>query len=580
MADKVITIEQFTAQLERRGVAPDVAEKIAQGVKASGKPGAFTSQNADRAAATIVGTAGATPDAMVSTVVASLSESADEAAVRKQEEFVAAVKSGNPQAVASFAANPQQVENPAEADLLTEQVQNSGLMNAIKVFKMTITPDEYQRAKQMYEDVHGKIDDQTFATLVGVGSPDIVDAFNVAKGYLDQSVSAIRTPNGKSYQVESDIYANAQKYLAGSQRFKNVFNRLAADQLEQSSQEWAWTPLVAYTHGVFDDADKFKLPESDFEAQAQASTSENPSGVDNPELAGKDNTGWFKEWRNFYMQKLGHAPSEDERDSLWAQFKTEYETDQARGASKRQEVNEYGRSREAQKYVDQFNAYRTRFGNEFGLAALVGTHDEALAEKMMGVGLTDREALQVQKYLRNVDPAQLGLLDDLKLYMEDYKRAQAKASQGPQIVMPDRTKISEGFRELYRSWFRAEPGEGELEAMVSDLESKYVGEVSANREFDFDSRMKEQARSSDLYSRLFANRQAGVSEEDYVRQFEQAGSALLGGEVASDQAVQAGLASGSTQATVGAVAGSAQAWENSSWRERVAQAAQVLNKLT
>lgn len=236
---------------------------------------------------------------------------------------------------------------------------------------------------------------------------------------------------------------------------------------------------------------------------------------------------------------------------------------------------------DSQSSVERYRAQLAGYGEANPLAALVALQDKALADKMTTVGLTDDETFTVQRLLKGVDPADLGLVGDkLVRYTIDYKKAQAGGGGGREIVLPDRNKIAEGFRELYRSWFKVDPADGELESLISDVTAQYVGAQQSNVSPDLASDMVARTRQTDLYQRLFAKKVGGASEEEYVGQFEGTARQLLGNEIADPSAIQAGMASGQVGTTVGAVAGSKQAFENTTFRDRLAQAAQLVSRMT
>lgn len=235
---------------------------------------------------------------------------------------------------------------------------------------------------------------------------------------------------------------------------------------------------------------------------------------------------------------------------------------------------------DSQSAVDRYRSKLAGYGQSNPMAALVSLHDEALAERMVSTGITDDEIFTVQRLLKGVDPQQLGLVgDDIRRYTESYKKSQGGGS-GREIVLPDRNKIAEGFRELYRSWFKVDPAQEELEALINDVTAQYVGAQQSNTSPDLASSMVARTRQTDLYQRLFANKTAGATEEQYVGQFEGAARQLLGGEIANPGAIQAGMETGNIGTTYGAVAGSKQAFENSTFRERLANAAQLISRMT
>ena len=242
-------------------------------------------------------------------------------------------------------------------------------------------------------------------------------------------------------------------------------------------------------------------------------------------------------------------------------------------------------------YKDKVPQFDANMNNGMGpLAALVATHNPELAKKMMGPGINKAErALIVNKILRGMGDeqlAQLGMISDtLLFYDEDYKKLLSGGGGGGggrvrTIIQPNRPKITEGFREMYRGWFQTEPSEQELQGLVDLVANEMVSAQHQDRESDVQSVAVQALRDTSIYGQLYGNKPQGLTEEQYIQQFQRAGASLLGGQMPTSEAVQAGMRSGSVNRTTTTVAQDKGTWQNSAWLERVYQMAELANRMT
>lgn len=227
----------------------------------------------------------------------------------------------------------------------------------------------------------------------------------------------------------------------------------------------------------------------------------------------------------------------------------------------------------------KLDAYLSEFGPGKELAAIVAYHNPELGRKMAaGLELTDEELTAAAQVFQGVDPAKVGIItDSLDRYA---KQGTSSSGSTMTIVQPDRQKISEGFRELYRQMFRSEPSDDELNALVEDVAGQYVGAQYRRQEFDTGSAMMAELRSTDLYSQLYGNKPKGMDEADYIGQFERTGQGLLGGMQASSAAVQAGMRVNNPNATAQVVGAEKASWDNSGFLERFFRSMQIANEMT
>jgi hypothetical protein len=144
---------------------------------------------------------------------------------------------------------------------------------------------------------------------------------------------------------------------------------------------------------------------------------------------------------------------------------------------------------------------------------------------------------------------------------------------------PDPATLNEQLRSLYQSMFLEEPDEGDLAAFRSQINAAVEG-MEPGDSVDVSARAKEFARGDERYERLYGRKPANVSEEEYQGQFRNAQASMLGAEVAGNESVIAGMRSGKYQTTVGAAAGTTEAWDNSTFLGRLARVGQLVGEMT
>lgn len=152
-------------------------------------------------------------------------------------------------------------------------------------------------------------------------------------------------------------------------------------------------------------------------------------------------------------------------------------------------------------------------------------------------------------------------------------------SAGRVRIKTDPTAIRQAAKDLYRQMFRADPTDEQLAGFVSQAQS---AEASApdDQNVDIGAAIREGMEATREYQRLYGKKPSGLTESEYQGQFAAAQASILGNEVAGDSAVRLGMASGKFQTAVGAAAGTAEAWDNSTFLGRLARAGQMFETLT
>lgn len=160
-------------------------------------------------------------------------------------------------------------------------------------------------------------------------------------------------------------------------------------------------------------------------------------------------------------------------------------------------------------------------------------------------------------------------------------RSSEIAATEPRTLFPDPEGVNEALRSLYLAMFDTEPDEGTMARFRSQINSA-VSSADDNdlASIDIAARARKFARNDPRYDDLYGQRPENVTEEQYQGQFEAAQRSMLGAEVAGNVPKHTGMRSGKYQTTVGAAAGTEEAWDNSTFMGRLARAADIVGANT
>ena len=118
-----------------------------------------------------------------------------------------------------------------------------------------------------------------------------------------------------------------------------------------------------------------------------------------------------------------------------------------------------------------------------------------------------------------------------------------------------------------------------LNSIVSTINSTVSG-AATDQSIDVSAQIRKGIEADPQYKELYGKMPAGMTPEEYQAQYRAGAATLLGNEAPDPNAIRSGLRSGNYQTTLGRVAGGKQAWNNSSFLGRLAQAAQVVSENT
>jgi hypothetical protein len=152
-------------------------------------------------------------------------------------------------------------------------------------------------------------------------------------------------------------------------------------------------------------------------------------------------------------------------------------------------------------------------------------------------------------------------------------------SQEPVRELPDPATLNESMRSLYQAMFLEEPSEEVLAGFRAKINAAVQG-AEPGESIDVGARAREFVRADSRYGELYGRKGSNVSDEEYQRQFRTAQQSMLGAEVANNEAVVAGMRSGKYQTTIGAAAGTSEAWDNSTFLGRLARVGQLVGDMT
>lgn len=254
----------------------------------------------------------------------------------------------------------------------------------------------------------------------------------------------------------------------------------------------------------------------------------------------------------------------------------------------------------AEKLVDGYRQY-----GDWTIAALAARYPAAAAALYRDGFLDQNEHKEALAWLRRVSgTAKSGMNVALEVlgYGDGAEASSATFEDILQLTaepLPvlDPRAVEQSAQALFRSWFQIDPNPDQLAQLTNTITSTAMQAAVAKRkasnpfnpqstytEPDPDARATDTLRGMPEYGRLFGNKPANLTEEEYAAQFQRTGMAALG-QAASADAVRAGMASGNADVTRRAAGSSQMAGpgnelgSTTTFRERLYQTAQLLEKL-
>lgn len=238
----------------------------------------------------------------------------------------------------------------------------------------------------------------------------------------------------------------------------------------------------------------------------------------------------------------------------------------------------------------KFNEGESMYGGNQVLA-YVHTLNPSLAARWANTKPSERtfdDQVKMQQYLVNgglSDKSFMGLaLDsgDSGALTNDWDAehfGKDGAAGGSVRTMPDPVAVRQSARDMYLKMFAAEPTAAQLNQFAAVVNGAISG-AADNQNIDATAQIQNALENTPLYHDLYGKKAPGTTDQDYRAQFDNGAASLLGTEAPDPFTIQLGMQSGQQQTTLGAISGTKQAWSNSTFLQRIAQAAQIVSTNT
>jgi len=427
-----------------------------------------------------------------------------------------------------------------------------------------------------------------FEMAVDTNDPTARQAF--LRNFAGSGEAFRRVMTGDGYRlVREDHWRVASETFAGVEnrnmlaRIVNVANMAGVSKEEDS--EWVWVAALAQAHGVLRDANRA------------------PAGPRKPTTPeGKAAEGVRQAASDAFAKVTGGRSRATQEDL----------TQRARDQWKNEGVPTF----RLMRLTDSWKAAQVRYGDP--ALALIATVDRDLAESIYENGeASAEEAQKVNQILgrAGVSPERLEAMgvyaDPMKWAAMTQPLAMTRSRQPrvASVTLPDPEAVRQSMKSMWNSWFGRDPSADEVARFRGSVESAMRAEGSSrlaqqpgggkanpfkgqfpdagpdvlvtDEDVNVEARKRSLAQSLPEYQRLFGRKDTGITEEEYMAQFDMAAASLFGSSHALGfREKSAGMMSGNIQTTLGQLAGSAQAMENSTFRQRMARAAEVFARNT
>ena len=235
----------------------------------------------------------------------------------------------------------------------------------------------------------------------------------------------------------------------------------------------------------------------------------------------------------------------------------------------------------------RFKEGRYIYGGNDSLA-YIHTLDPTLAAKWANTpdDVSQEEVGRLRQLINNggFDQQQLSAMGYEALSFEDWANDPARSGNrngggGGGRMRPDPVAVRQAARDMWMNLYASEPSEQQLNDLIATVDGS-ISNAPNSQSVDVEAQLRKGLEANPQYGELYGSRPAGMSEQEWQTQFRAGAASLLGNEAADPNAIRSGMRSGQYQTTLGAVAGSRQAWGNSTFRGRLAQAAQIVAEQT
>lgn len=443
-----------------------------------------------------------------------------------------------------------------------------------------LSEEQRQQVLEVKNDLMGT-DFDTYEEMVKSGAldnpppPEREEIAAVLNGERDPFPSlTIRLAKGKQFSVASDEWEEAAKrYGYDSDAMTRIVRMADANNMRGADGEYvAWQPLAALLRA--------SGWQSDQKRQTDLSTK-------------------YQALYNEIKELEAQAPTIRRGGQQLANV-------QAKIAARKKQLAEMGNnfgSGKAKVNVGEvarnFNEGLAKFDYDPGMAYIYA-QDAGLAARIKATNgdrslLSGQDRALISRYVGNggyndaddfiVSMLQQGYAEAdtsgslVANYLKALEVANAGAGGGRERILPDPVQVQQAAKDLYRSLFLEDPDENTL-ASLSATVSSAISSAPDNQNVDIEARIRDSLEGSSQYTKYYGQKPGGMTEAEYRTQFGAAQQSILGAETAGNSSVRLGMQSGKYQTTVGAAAGTQEAWDNSTWLGRLAQAADSVSRNT
>lgn len=443
-------------------------------------------------------------------------------------------------------------------------------------FGRALTDEERQEFLNLWNGVNDGPDFQTYEELVASGAIDrpagqVEQIVQMAVGEREPYPTlSIGISRGKEFTVRSGEWEEASsRYGFSSDEMTRIVRMADMNNMRGADGEYvAWQPLAALmkTTGALDEnARRVASSERIKELNAEVTKLIKMTRVDVGGAAGAT------------MQRQ-LADAKARRDAEVARLRglmTGGVSPRALADSYNEGLNLYGYDPGMAFIHATDQGLAARFASAGGDADKISRADQALMLRYLGnAGYTSEDDFARSIITQGYTEA--GLVGS---FLQDQQRRYSSGGGGATRVLPDPVQVQQAAKDLYRSLFKEEPDEGTLTSLASQVSAAISG-AGSNQNVDVEARIRQSLEGLPQYEEFYGNKPDGMTEGEYQGQFVSAQRSILGDELGGNAAVRLGMRSGQYQTAVGAATGTREAWGNSSWLGRLAQAAQSVARNT
>jgi hypothetical protein len=145
----------------------------------------------------------------------------------------------------------------------------------------------------------------------------------------------------------------------------------------------------------------------------------------------------------------------------------------------------------------------------------------------------------------------------------------------------DPEQVRQAANSMWESVLRGGDAPDELVSALQKSLQSALDKAPEGQDFDISARLQTWIESQPRYGQLYGKKPGGTTDQEWMGQFISGQQSILGQEIPTGgDPVALGMESGTYQTAVGAAAGTKAAWNNSTWMERLANAASVVAQNT